>query len=566
MSELKISEENSKESLNFIEQIIEEDIRNGKHGGRVHTRFPPEPNGYLHIGHAKAITVNFEIAQKYGGLTNLRFDDTNPTTEETEYVENIKRDIRWLGFDWDDREYYASDYFEQLYEYALKLIRKGLAYVDDSTSEEIAAMKGTPTEPGRESPNRNRSVEENLDLFQRMRAGEFPDGSHVLRARIDMASDNMHMRDPILYRIKRDHHHRTGDNWCIYPMYDFAHGQSDSIEQITHSLCSLEFIHHRPLYDWFIDKLEIFPSRQIEFARMNVAYMITSKRRLLKLVKEGFVSGWDDPRMPTISGMRRRGYPPAAIRTFCNKAGVARRENLIDVSLLEFCVRDELNRTAPRVMGVLDPLKVVITNFPEGQVEYMEVENNPEDEAMGSRTMPFSRELYIEKEDFMEDPPKKYFRMGPGQDVRLKGAYIVRCENFVKDPRTGEVTEVHCTYYPDSRSGQDTSGIKAKGTLHWVSVPHALEVKVRLYDRLFTDPQPDSHEGKDFMEFFNQDSLRLIDKAYVEPSLADARPGQQFQFLRMGYFCVDTDSTPNHLVFNRTVSLKDTWAKLQSQL
>ncbi len=566
MSELKISEENNKESLNFIEQIIEEDIRNGKHGGRVHTRFPPEPNGYLHIGHAKAITVNFEIAQKYGGLTNLRFDDTNPTTEETEYVENIKRDIRWLGFDWDDREYYASDYFEQLYEYALKLIRKGLAYVDDSTSEEIAAMKGTPTEPGRESPNRNRSVEENLDLFQRMRAGEFPDGSHVLRAKIDMASDNMHMRDPILYRIKRDHHHRTGDNWCIYPMYDFAHGQSDSIEQITHSLCSLEFIHHRPLYDWFIEKLEIFPSRQIEFARMNVAYMITSKRRLLKLVKEGYVSGWDDPRMPTISGMRRRGYPPAAIRTFCNKAGVARRENLIDVSLLEFCVRDELNRTAPRVMGVLDPLKVVITNYPEGQVEYMEVENNPEDEAMGSRTMPFSRELYIEKEDFMEDPPKKYFRMGPGQDVRLKGAYIVRCENFVKDPRTGEVTEVHCTYYPDSRSGQDTSGVKAKGTLHWVSVPHALEVKVRLYDRLFTDPQPDSHEGKEFMEFFNQDSLRLIDKAYVEPSLANAGPGQQFQFLRMGYFCVDTDSRPNHLIFNRTVSLKDTWAKLQSQL
>lgn len=566
MSELKISEENNKESLNFIEQIIEEDIRNGKHGGRVHTRFPPEPNGYLHIGHAKAITVNFEIAQKYGGLTNLRFDDTNPTTEETEYVENIKRDIRWLGFDWDDREYYASDYFEQLYEYALKLIRKGLAYVDDSTSEEIAAMKGTPTEPGRESPNRNRSVEENLDLFQRMRAGEFPDGSHVLRAKIDMASDNMHMRDPILYRIKRDHHHRTGDNWCIYPMYDFAHGQSDSIEQITHSLCSLEFIHHRPLYDWFIEKLEIFPSRQIEFARMNVAYMITSKRRLLKLVKEGYVSGWDDPRMPTISGMRRRGYPPAAIRTFCNKAGVARRENLIDVSLLEFCVRDELNRTAPRVMGVLDPLKVVITNYPEGHVEYMEVENNPEDEAMGSRTMPFSRELYIEKEDFMEDPPKKYFRMGPGQDVRLKGAYIVRCENFVKDPRTGEVTEVHCTYYPDSRSGQDTSGVKAKGTLHWVSVPHALEVKVRLYDRLFTDPQPDSHEGKEFMEFFNQDSLRLIDKAYVEPSLANAGPGQQFQFLRMGYFCVDTDSRPNQLIFNRTVSLKDTWAKLQSQL
>ncbi|MCB0553899.1 MAG: glutamine--tRNA ligase/YqeY domain fusion protein [Phaeodactylibacter sp.] len=565
MSEIKKTEENNKESLNFIEQIIEEDIKNGKHGGRVHTRFPPEPNGYLHIGHAKAITVNFEIAQKYGGLTNLRFDDTNPTTEETEYVENIKHDIRWLGFDWDDREYYASDYFEQLYEYAVKLIRKGLAYVDDASPEEIAAMKGTPTEPGKESPHRNRTVEENLDLFQRMRAGEFPDGSHVLRAKIDMAANNMHLRDPLMYRIKRDHHHRTGDQWCIYPMYDFAHGQSDSIEGITHSLCSLEFIHHRPLYDWFIEKLEIFPSRQIEFARMNVAYMITSKRRLLKLVKEGFVSGWDDPRMPTISGMRRRGYPPSAIRIFCNKAGVARRENLIDVSLLEFCVRDELNQTAPRVMGVLDPLKVIITNYPEGKVEYMEVENNPEDESMGVRTMPFSRELYIEKEDFMEDPPKKYFRMGPGQDVRLKGAYILHCDDFVKDPQTGAVTEVHCTYYPDSRSGEDTSGIKAKGTLHWVSVPHAIEVNVQLYDRLFTDPQPDSHEGKDFMEFFNHDSLKVIEKAYVEPSLADAKPGQQFQFLRMGYFCVDTDSSAGKLIFNRTVTLKDTWAKLQSK-
>ncbi|MCB9274707.1 MAG: glutamine--tRNA ligase/YqeY domain fusion protein [Lewinellaceae bacterium] len=566
MSELKTTEENNRgESLNFIEQIIEEDIRNGKHSGRVHTRFPPEPNGYLHIGHAKAITVNFEIAQKYGGLTNLRFDDTNPTTEETEYVENIKRDIHWLGFDWDDREYYASDYFEQLYEYALKLVRKGLAYVDDSTPEQIAAMKGTPTEPGQESPHRNRSVEENLMLFQQMRDGMFADGSHVLRARIDMASDNMHMRDPILYRIKRDHHHRTGDDWCIYPMYDFAHGQSDSIEGITHSLCSLEFIHHRPLYDWFIEKLEIFPSRQIEFARMNVAYMITSKRRLLKLVKEKYVSGWDDPRMPTISGMRRRGYPPAAIRLFCNKAGVARRENLIDVSLLEFCVRDELNKTASRVMGVLDPLKVVITNYPEEKVEHMTVENNPEDESMGTRTMPFSRELYIEKEDFMEDPPKKYFRMGPGLDVRLKGAYILHCEHFVKDPQSGEVTEVHCTYYPDSRSGQDTSGIKAKGTLHWVSAAHALEAEVRLYDRLFTDPQPDAHEGKDYMEFFNRDSLQLIGKAYVEPSLAEARPGQQFQFLRMGYFCVDTDRSPGQLIFNRTVTLKDTWAKLQSK-
>ncbi|MCB0593418.1 MAG: glutamine--tRNA ligase/YqeY domain fusion protein [Lewinellaceae bacterium] len=564
MNELsKKDESKEKESLNFIEQIIEEDIRRGKHSGRVHTRFPPEPNGYLHIGHAKAICINFETAAKYGGKTNLRFDDTNPTTEETEYVENIKHDIRWLGFDWDDREYYASDYFEQLYEFAVKLIKKGLAYVDDSTPEEIAEMKGTPAVPGKESPYRARGIEENLDLFRRMRAGEFPDGAKVLRARIDMASDNMHLRDPIMYRIKRDRHHRTGDEWCIYPMYDFAHGQSDSIEQITHSLCSLEFIHHRPLYDWFIENLEIFPSRQIEFARMNVSYMITSKRRLLKLVREGHVSGWDDPRMPTLSGMRRRGYPPAAIRTFCDKAGVAKRDNLIEISLLEFCVRDELNRTDPRVMAVLDPLKLVITNYPEGKVEQMEVENNPEDESMGVRTMPFSREIFIEREDFMEDPPRKYFRMGPGRDVRLKGAYILHCEGFEKDPATGEVTEVRCTYYPESKSGEDTSGIKAKGTLHWVSAPHAKEAEVRLYDRLFTDPQPDSHEDKDYLEFFNEDSLRVIEKAYIEPSLASAQPGDRFQFLRLGYFSVDPDSTDEKLVFNRTVTLKDTWAKVQ---
>lgn len=535
MNELSKKEENKeKESLNFIEQIIEEDIRSGKHSGRVLTRFPPEPNGYLHIGHAKAICVNFETAAKYGGKTNLRFDDTNPSTEETEYVENIKNDIRWLGFDWEGREFYASDYFGQLYEFALELIRKGLAYVDDSTPEQIAGMKGSPTVPGTDSPYRNRSIEENLDLFRRMRAGEYPDGARVLRARIDMASDNMHMRDPIMYRIKRDHHHRTGDEWCIYPMYDFAHGQSDSIEGITHSLCSLEFIHHRPLYDWFIEKLEIFPSRQIEFARMNVSYMITSKRRLLKLVREGHVSGWDDPRMPTLSGLRRRGYPPAAIRTFCDKAGVARRDNLIEISLLEFCVRDELNRTAPRVMAVLNPLKVVVTNYPEGKVEYMEVENNPEDESMGTRTMPFSRVLYIEREDFMEDPPKKYFRMGPGLDVRLKGAYILHCDGFEKDPASGEVSVVHCTYYPDSKSGEDTSGIKAKGTLHWVSAAHAREAEARLYDRLFTDPQPDAHEDKDYLEFFNEGSLQVIEKAYIEPSLAGARPGAQFQFLRMG--------------------------------
>ena len=566
MNELSKKEENKeKESLNFIEQIIEVDIRSGKHSGRVLTRFPPEPNGYLHIGHAKAICVNFETAAKYGGKTNLRFDDTNPSTEETEYVENIKNDIRWLGFDWEGREFYASDYFGQLYEFALELIRKGLAYVDDSTPEQIAGMKGSPTVPGTDSPYRNRSIEENLDLFRRMRAGEYPDGARVLRARIDMASDNMHMRDPIMYRIKRDHHHRTGDEWCIYPMYDFAHGQSDSIEGITHSLCSLEFIHHRPLYDWFIEKLEIFPSRQIEFARMNVSYMITSKRRLLKLVREGHVSGWDDPRMPTLSGLRRRGYPPAAIRTFCDKAGVARRDNLIEISLLEFCVRDELNRTAPRVMAVLNPLKVVVTNYPEGKVEYMEVENNPEDESMGTRTMPFSRVLYIEREDFMEDPPKKYFRMGPGLDVRLKGAYILHCDGFEKDPASGEVSVVHCTYYPDSKSGEDTSGIKAKGTLHWVSAAHAREAEARLYDRLFTDPQPDAHEDKDYLEFFNEGSLQVIEKAYIEPSLAGARPGAQFQFLRMGYFCADPDSTDEKLVFNRTVTLKDTWAKMQGK-
>ncbi|MCB0620534.1 MAG: glutamine--tRNA ligase/YqeY domain fusion protein [Saprospiraceae bacterium] len=553
-----------KESLNFIEQIIEEDIKNGKHGGRVHTRFPPEPNGYLHIGHAKAICINFETAAKYGGKTNLRFDDTNPVTEDTEYVDAIRHDIHWLGFDWEDREFYASDYFGQLYEFALDLIRKGLAYVDDSTPEQIAQMKGTPTEAGTDSPYRARSVEENLDLFERMKNGEYPDGSRVLRARIDMSSPNMWLRDPVLYRIKHAHHHRTGDEWCIYPMYDFAHGQSDSIEGITHSLCSLEFRHHRPLYDWMIEKLEIFPSRQIEFARMNVAYMITSKRRLLQLVNEKFVSGWDDPRMPTLSGMRRRGYPPAAIRTFCDKAGVAKRDNVIEFELLESCVRDELNRTSKRVMGVLDPVKLLITNYPEDQVEEVEVENNPEDEQAGNRLVPFSRELYIEREDFMEDPPKKFFRLGPGRDVRLKSAYIIRCDDFVKD-EAGELTEIHCTYYPDSRSGADTSGIKAKGTLHWVSAAHALEAEVRVYDRLFTDPSPTAHEGREFIEFFNHDSLGVIPKAYVEPSLADAQPGEQFQFLRKGYFATDLESQAGRLVFNRTATLKDTWAKVQNK-
>lgn len=555
----------TRESLNFIEQIIEEDIKNGKHNGQIHTRFPPEPNGYLHIGHAKAICVNFELAQKYGGKTNLRFDDTNPTKEKTEYVDSIKKDIQWLGFEWEDQAYFASDYFEQLYQLAVKLIKKGLAYVDDSTAEEIAEMKGNPTAPGKPSPYRDRSVEENLDLFERMRNGEFPNGAKVLRAKIDMSSPNMHMRDPLMYRIKHEPHHRTGEAWPIYPMYDFAHGQSDAIEQITHSLCSLEFIHHRPLYDWFIEQLEIFPSRQIEFARMNVSYMITSKRKLLRMVEEGLVSGWDDPRMPTLAGLRRRGYPPMAIRTFCNKAGVAKRDNLIDIALLEFCVREELNKTSKRVMAVLNPLKVIVTNYPEDLVEDMEVVNNPEDESMGSRTMPFSKELYIERDDFMEDPPRKYFRMGPGRNVRLKGAYILHCDDYVKDENTGEILEVHCTYYPESRSGSDTSGIKAKGTLHWVSVAHAKEAEVRMYDRLFTDPEPANHEDKDYLEFFNPDSLKVIEKAYVEPHLKDAEVGEQLQFMRKGYFCVDPDSTEDKKVFNLTVTLKDTWAKAQKK-
>jgi glutaminyl-tRNA synthetase len=557
--------DDKKETLNFIEQIIEEDINSKKHAGRVHTRFPPEPNGFLHVGHCRAIVLNFDLGLKYGGKTNLRMDDTNPSTEKTDYVDNIKKDIEWLGYDWNGEVLYASDYFGQLYDFALGLIKKGLAYVDDSTAEEITDMKGSPTQPGTESPYRNRSVEENLDLFKRMRAGEFPDGSRVLRAKIDMSSPNMHMRDPIMYRIKHEAHHRTGMEWPIYPMYDFAHGQSDSIEGITHSLCSLEFRHHRPLYDWFIEKLEIFPSRQIEFARMNISYMITSKRKLRKLVYDGIVKGWDDPRMPTVAGMRRRGFPAAAIREFCRSIGLTKRDNLMEIERLEYYVRNELNKTSARVMGVLDPLKVVITNYPEGQVEEMEVINNPEDESMGTRTMPFSREIYIERKDFMIDPPKKFFRMGPGRNVRLKAAYILHCEHYVQDPDTGVIQEVHCTYYPDSKSGQDTSGIKAKGVLHWVSIGQAKEVEVRLYDRLFTDPQPDGYEDRDYLEFFNEDSLQVIEKAYVEPSLKEAKAGTTYQFLRMGYFAVDTDSTPDKLIFNRTVSLKDTWAKMQKK-
>jgi glutaminyl-tRNA synthetase len=547
-------------SLNFIEKIITEDIANGKHNGTVHTRFPPEPNGYLHIGHAKAIVVNFEIAKKFGGKTNLRLDDTNPTTEETHFVENIKKDINWLGYEWHGEERYASDYFEQLYEYAVDLIKKGLAYVDDSTPEEIAEMRGTPTVPGKISPYRERSVEENLRLFEGMRNEAFPDGSKVLRAKGDMASPNMHMRDSIMYRIKHEHHHRTGDDWCIYPMYDFAHGQSDSIEGITHSLCSIEFENHRPLYDWYIDKLEIFPSRQIEFARMNVSYMITSKRKLAKLVQEGYVTGWDDPRMPTLAGMRRRGIPPKAIRVFCDEAGVAKRTNVIEIEKLEYNIRQVLNKTTPRVMAVLNPLKVVITNYPEEKVEYLETVNNPEDESAGSRKLPFSKEIYIERDDFMIDPPKKFFRLGPGRNVRLKSAYILHCEDYKTDPESGEVSEVHCTYYPDSKSGQDTSGVKAKGVMHWVSVPHAEDAEIRLYDRLFTDPTPDAHEGKDYLEFFNENSLEVI-TAKVEPALVEVEPGRRLQFMRKGYFCVDAESTKDKPVFNMTISLRDSWKK-----
>jgi len=551
----------TKESLNFIEQMIEEDIANGKNGGRVHTRFPPEPNGYLHIGHTKALCISFETAQKYGGKTNLRFDDTNPTTEETHYVEAIKKDIKWLGFEWDGEARFASDYFPQLYAFAVDLIKKGLAYVDDLSPEEMAEQKGTPTKPGVNSPNRDRSIEENLDLFERMKKGEYPDGSMVLRAKVDMTSPNMLMRDPIMYRIKHEKHHRTGDEWVIYPMYDFTHGQSDSIEEITHSLCSLEFIHHRPLYDWFIEKLGIFPSKQTEFARMNVTYMITSKRKLLKLVQEGLVTGWDDPRMPTISGMRRRGYPPMALRTFCRKAGVAKRENLIDVGLLEFCVRQELNKTANRMMAVLDPVKVVITNYPEDKTEDLILINNPEDESAGKRVLPFSREIYIERSDFREDPPspKKFYRLGPERNVRLKGAYIIRGESFVKD-ENGVITEIHATYFPDSKSGEDTSGVKAKGVLHWVSVAHAKAIEVRNYDRLFTDETPTNHEDKDFLEFFNTESLKTI-TAYGEPALAKVKPGTQLQFMRIGYFCCDPDSTADKMVFNKTVSLRDGFKK-----
>ncbi len=544
-------------SLNFLEAIIEEHLKEGKYEEIV-TRFPPEPNGYLHIGHAKSICLNFGLTQKYGGYTNLRFDDTNPSTEEVEYVESIKEDVRWLGFEWK-HELYASDYFEQLYEFAVTLIKKGLAYVDDSSSEEIAAMKGTPTEPGRNSPFRDRAVDENLELFARMRAGEFADGSRTLRARIDMASPNMHLRDPVIYRIKKAHHHRTGADWPIYPMYDFAHGQSDSIERVTHSICTLEFVPHRPLYDWFIRELDIFPSHQYEMARLNLSYTIMSKRKLLQLVNEKFVESWDDPRMPTISGYRRRGYTPDSIRNFCERVGVARRDNLIDIGLLEFFAREHLNKIAQRRMVVFDPLKVVLTNYPENQTQLLRTENNPEDPEAGHRDIPFSRELYIEQEDFMEDPPKKYFRLAPGKMVRLKSAYIIRCDEVVKDSH-GQVLELRCSYLPESHSGSDTSGINVKGTLHWVSAEHAVPVELRLYDRLFRVEDPATEEG-DFKSYINPDSLQVIHQALAEPDLEQAVPGQRYQFLRKGYFCLDRASTTERPVFNRTVTLRDTWAK-----
>ncbi|HTN08880.1 glutamine--tRNA ligase/YqeY domain fusion protein [Agriterribacter sp.] len=544
--------------LNFIEDIIEEDLKNGKYR-QIITRFPPEPNGYLHIGHASSICLNFGLTKKYGGYTNLRFDDTNPVTEETEYVDSIKEDVRWLGFEWKN-ELYASDYFDTLYQFAIDLIKKGLAYVDDSSSEAIAVLKGTPTEPGKNSAYRDRTVQENLELFEQMKNGEFKDGSKTLRAKIDMAHSNMLMRDPVLYRIKHAHHHRTGDKWCIYPMYDFAHGQSDSIEEVTHSVCTLEFVPHRELYDWLIEKLEIFPSKQYEFARRNLTYTITSKRKLLQLVNENHVTGWDDPRMTTISGMRRRGFTPESIRDFCTRIGVAKRENLVDMSLLEYCVREHLNKIAIRRMAVLDPVKLIITNYPADQTEEVYSENNPEAENNGgTRPVIFSGALWIEREDFMEIPAKKWFRLAPGAMVRLKSAYIIKCEECVKDS-AGNITAIHCTYIPESKSGNDVSGIRVKGTIHWVSVAHAAKAEVRLYDRLFTIENPAVEDG-DFTSHINPASLQVIKAAYIEASLKTAGKGEKFQFIRKGYFTADKDSTPEHLVFNRTVTLKDTWAK-----
>lgn len=554
-------------SLNFIEQFIEEDIREGKNDGRVHTRFPPEPNGYLHIGHAKAICLDFGSAERFGGKCNLRFDDTNPMKEETEYVDSIKEDIHWLGFDWEDREYYASDYFDKLYDFAVDLVKRGLAYVDDQNSEQIAAQKGTPTKPGTESPFRNRSVEENLDLFTRMRAGEFNEGTRVLRAKIDMASPNMHMRDPVIYRIVNRAHHRTGNKWHVYPMYDFAHGQSDYFEGITHSLCTLEFEVHRPLYDWLVDRLRTgdYRPRQIEFNRLNLTYTVMSKRKLQELVEEKLVSGWDDPRMPTISGLRRRGYTPESIRNFVKTIGYTKVEAINDFALLEHAVRNDLNAKAPRVFAVLDPVKLVITNYPADKEEEMELVNNPEDESMGSRKVPFSNELYIERNDFMEDPPRKFFRLGPDREVRLKGAYIVKCTGYDKDEETGKIEKIYCEYDPDTKSGGPAANRKVKGTLHWVSVKHAVDAEVRQYDRLFNHEDPMGQKGHDYKEFLNPDSLEVLRNCKLEPSLADVKPLDKFQFQRLGYFCADKKSEPGKPVFNRTVPLRDTWRKMSKK-
>ena len=555
-----------KKSLNFIESIIEEDLKNNKNNGIVYTRFPPEPNGYLHIGHAKSICLNFGLAQRYNGKTNLRFDDTNPAKEDVEYVDSIKEDVNWLGFQWEGEPHFASDYFDQLYEWAVKIIKQGNAYVDDQPSDVISSQKGTPTQPGIESPYRNRPIEENLDLFERMRNGEFKEGEKVLRAKIDMSSPNMHMRDPIMYRILHKEHHRTADKWCIYPMYDFAHGQSDYIEGISHSVCTLEFEIHRPLYEWFLDHVytegDVKP-RQIEFARLNLSYTVMSKRKLLELVQSKIVAGWDDPRMPTITGLRRRGFTPESIRKFADTIGVAKRDNVIDVALLEHSLRDDLNKKAPRVMAVLNPLKLVITNYPENKEEWVKIENNPEDESMGTREMPFSRDILIERDDFMEDAPKKFFRLTNGGEVRLKAAYIIKCEEVIKDSE-GNITELRCTYDADSKSGSGTeaSKRKVKGTLHWVSSKHALDAEIRLYDRLFSDEAPDGHKEKDFKDFLNPESLKVLTNCKVEPSLKDAKPESKYQFQRLGYFCVDRrDSKDGNLVFNRTVPLKDSWSK-----
>ncbi|UCE62089.1 MAG: glutamine--tRNA ligase/YqeY domain fusion protein [Phycisphaerales bacterium] len=564
MEDLVMTKSEEKLSLNFIQEIIEEDLRTGKWDGRVHTRFPPEPNGYLHIGHAKSICLNFGLAEQYNGICNLRFDDTNPIKEEDEYVESIKEDVSWLGFDWEDRLLFASDYFEQMYQYAVQLVKAGKAYVDDLNAEQIREYRGTLTTPGRNSPHRDRSIEENLDLITRMRAGDFPDGSRVLRAKIDMASPNLNMRDPVIYRILKASHHRTGDEWCVYPMYDWAHGLEDSIERITHSICTLEFENHRPLYDWCLRELGVYHPQQIEFARLELTYTVMSKRRLLELVQEGHVSGWDDPRMPTISGMRRRGYTPESIRNFCKAIGVAKFNSTIDIARLEHAVREDLNKKAPRVMAVLRPLRVVIDNYPEGQVEELDAVNNPEDAGMGARKVPFSRVLYIEQDDFREDPPRKFFRLSPGREVRLRYAYFVTCVDVVKDAQTGEIVELHCTYDPATRGGDAPDGRKVKSTLHWVSADHAIEGEVRLYDHLFGKPNPDDVEtGSDYKSNLNPYSLETLPSCWVEPSVVDWKPGSRCQFERLGYFCVDPDSSDGKLVFNRTVSLRDTWAKIE---